>query len=406
MTHKPRTPISFLAHYLSFFIVFMISAEAFFRWGIPARESPIPAMTPESQLRNFSPHHQREGLFTSGRRAEQRSRWQVNQWGWISHREYLPDAERKHGVVVFSGDSQVEGFYVDPDAHMSAQLEGLYGEEVLGYSLASSGYKLSAYPQVARYLRTRGVHPTAFALLVNPGDLWGSVRGWGASRRSSFPTYSISLPKEDKDAQNIAQSPSADPSMALYRAPIYPYPVSPFKRLIRHSALARYMVFNAKLNPFGIAQRRADLALHSPSLSTSPEEALLYTAQAQQVIEVVIKQIRLAQPQATLIFFGDADRKEMYKRQNDHMISPPPPLAISKWMRSICQIERNRCLWIDPTESFFAKIMTGVRVDYEHNPHWNAEGHRILAELIYRRLESSQDLPAPSAPEQENNPND
>ena len=198
-------------------------------------------------------------------------------------------------------------------------------------------------------------------------------------------TYTLSLPE---DAREIAQSISGHRSMPLYRAPIYPYPVSSFKRLIRHSALARYIVFNAKLNPFGIAQRRADFGLRPTSKSGSPEDDLLYTPRAQQVIQVVIEQILLAQPQAELIFFGDADRREMYRRKEAHVITPPPPLPISKWMRSICQLKRNRCRWIDPTESFFSKIQSGVRVDYVHNRHWNTEGHQALATLIYQQLDT------------------
>jgi hypothetical protein len=388
-------------------LFFLISAELFYRTLIPARQSPLPSHDPHFQLRNFNHTQTPSGFFSSGRWIQQRSHWTINQWGWNSTIDYQSDDQRfPHQAIVFSGDSQIEGFYVNEDEHIAARYSRLDQQHhpdryVHGYSMASSGFTLGTYPTLAQYLKHHKIQPHTLVLLANPGDFKGISSLWGAPKRSRFPTYLI----------------TPYPKFSIHPAPIYPYKSTPFRRFMRQSALVRYLVFNARLNPFGFAQSRRDLALETPlssinralpnsTLNTSPtslkawrrisEADLLKTPEAQATFEFLVKQIKSTLPKTQILFLGDAPRAQLKTLLNQKALSSSsssplssktflPSFPISSFVKEQCD-RLKICRFYDPTPLFWKELKAGRRIDFKHNPHWNAHAHLILAHGIYAFL--------------------
>ena len=189
---------------------------------------------------NFDPQAEPSGHFTSGRLAQQRSRWRINRLGWNSAYEYTPEEAAGRPIVAITGDSQIEGFYVDHSEHIIRQTESLSGGRIIGYSFGIAGYKLAEYVQVARYLAHHKMQPSVFVMYINRGDVWRSVLDLGGVAGTASPRLKL-----DGDAVRLVPG-------VVYQPP-------GVRRLFRGIALARYFVFNARLNPFKSAA--ADLGM-------------------------------------------------------------------------------------------------------------------------------------------------
>ena len=72
---KKGTVRHFMVWFILFGIVFLVSAELFYRHIVPARQSPLPSHDPLFQLRNFNHQATPSGFFSSGRWIQQRSHW-------------------------------------------------------------------------------------------------------------------------------------------------------------------------------------------------------------------------------------------------------------------------------------------------------------------------------------------
>ena len=392
-TKASHSPWMFLIHLGLFFCFFIAGTELFYRWVMPARQSPLPSYESVFKLRNFDHQKTPSGFFSSGRWIQQRSHWTINSWGWNSSVEYCSDAERNgQSVVVFSGDSQIEGFYVNEDEHMAhvfTQIDRVKNPQTfsIGYSMASSGFTLATYPTLARYLKHHGIKPKALVLLANPGDFKGISPLWGAPYRSQFPTYQI----------------TPFPDFSITPAPIYPYTSTSLRRFLRKSALVRYFVFNVRLNPFGFAQSRRDLALEKrkdlPKVKSNlsintrskqqwrslSEEELVNTPEAKATFEFLVKEIHHILPKTPLIFLGDAPRGEIkhsIKKNKEIDSSSLPRFALSRFIEKQCSTLKL-CTFFDPTDLFTQALKTGEQVDFKHNPHWNAYTHAQIAHALH-----------------------
>ena len=100
----------------------LILGELFFRFVIPASDNPTVSQETAFNLIIKNPQDSQRGLFTSGRYAEQQIPWQINDLGWNYNRQYKPNSEVDRPIVAMTGDSQIEGFYVNADQHVPGRL--------------------------------------------------------------------------------------------------------------------------------------------------------------------------------------------------------------------------------------------------------------------------------------------
>ena len=351
-----------MRHFLIRFVVFLCvlgaSAEAFFRWVVPARESPIAKQETDFKLMQYDPEASSTGLFTSGRWAEQRSRWRINKMGWNSEVEYEDNTSKGRPVVAITGDSQIEGFHVELDEHVIRQTQLQSGDTVLGYSFGVAGYKLVEYIQVARYLAHHKIEPSVFVMYINRGDIWRSVLNLGGRAGTPSPRLSVD--------GGIVRFVAAE----LYRPPRV-------RRLFRWSALARYLVFNARLNPFqgGAAE------LGMTQRTTYPEEQAHQNPIYAQVVAYTLQEVRKALPSTQVAFLVDADRRTIEKGR------PAKPIGTSRVIQSQCT--SPWCTHLDLTKTFEAAWRADKKsFSFVKNYHWNAYAHATAGRALYSRLSS------------------
>ena len=72
---------------------------------------------------------------------------------------------------------------------------------------------------------------------------------------------------------------------------------------------------------------------------------------------------------------GDIDQKHLTL----------PSFAISRFVKEQCK-QLKICRFYDPTPLFWKELQAQRRIDFKHNPHWNAHTHRILAQELYSIL--------------------
>ncbi|MCA9541704.1 MAG: hypothetical protein KC620_22560 [Myxococcales bacterium] len=325
----------FLLRAAAFALIFALVAEAFFRVVVPARETPLPWQTPREGLRCYDAAGPIDGIFTSGRLAEQRARWQINPQCWNAPRPYLPAAERDRPVIAVAGDSQIEGFYVDAEAHLAARLTTLGGGAFETYAYGGSGYKLGQYLLLARYLAAEHIDPAVLVVFINRGDFAHAIDAFGA-RPQSMLTFTW------RDG-------------VVGERPPLPYAVQAWRRELRNSALARYLVFNARLNPFRDAMAEPGVG------GALEEDALVHPAYA-DILRHAIDGMRMALPTTKLAFVCEAG-----------------PIPTSALIARECAA--RDCGHLDLTDAF------------AHNPHWNAEGHRLVATTLHAWLAARGWLP-------------
>ncbi|MEE2785832.1 MAG: hypothetical protein VX589_00735 [Myxococcota bacterium] len=354
---------SFLTKFFAFGLGLFILCELFFRFVIPARESPRVRQEKTFNLIQFDPDHAREGLFTSGRYAEQRAPWAINDLGWNFDREYQPNRKIERPIVAMTGDSQIEGFYVTAQEHILRRLEKRSVESFVGYSLASAGYKLGDYILVARYLAAKDITPDLFIMYINRGDFWRAITNLGGKLGTPSPR----LREQDGQFELI---PGGE------------YPSLWYRRILRRSALIRYLVFNARLNPF----RRGTGDLAMAARQTYPEADAASMPIYERAVIYVVGQIRSALPQAKLIFVIDADRRAIEAGR------VPLPIGTSAPIQAACQ--NVECLAVDLTQPFVQAWHEQRRsFQFVGNYHWNAYAHDVASEALYKALRARNWLP-------------
>lgn len=355
---------AFLTKSIAFLLVFGLVCELFFRVVLPARESPLVRQDPVTGLRQFDPDGPRDGLFTSGRLAHQQSRWHINAQGWNSDVDYVPDTARDTPAIVITGDSQIEGMYVDPRDHLIQRVEALSDHRVAGYSMAGSGYKLGEYVRLAAYLDRMGIRPSVLVLYINPGDFWRGIKNL-AGRTGLAPRIAI----------------NADGSGHLVPGGVHP--VSRIRRLFRHSAVVRYVVFNARLNPF--AQGPADLAMNQSAVD--PEHDAAENPIYAHAFSFMVKSIGEVLPDTKLLFVVDADRHTIMAGGH------PTPIPTSAVVKAGCA--RLGCRHLDLTAPFIAAWRKDAKpLHFDHNPHWTAYTHAVAAQAVFDTLENTGWMPS------------
>lgn len=355
-----RAVLRFLLRLGLFIVVLALVAEVFFRTVVPAADSPIVWQDEALRLRRYDPQGLRDGQWTSGRRAEQRARWHINNLGWNSPQDYLPDDRRDRPVLAFAGDSQFEGMYIDWADHIAAQTAAGTGDRYLGYSFASSGYKLSQYILVARHLVAERITPKALILLINQGDFHQSL----ADRGGRGATDQLRLERTPTGMRELLPGP---------------YVVTPWRRAMRQSALARYFVFNAKINPW----LRGPVEFAMREEGEQPEDNALADPAYVEAFDYSVREMQKLLPNTRLIFLVDADRARLYREH-----TRPPRLGTSPLIEARCPA--LGCELLDLTDAFTAAYLAdGAKLNFEHNFHWNGHGHAVAAQAVLEHLRAA-----------------
>jgi lysophospholipase L1-like esterase len=327
------------------------------------RESSMPYSTidsgPERVFRFDTTHGLRDGVFTVGRFAEQQARWHINNAGWASDIDYLPPEQRTLPLIAIIGDSYIEGFAVDPNENVGARLwQKLVGRADV-YTFGKSGAAMSEYLAMARYVR-RIYRPEVIIVNIVHNDLHESVR-------NVVPAPEFTQLTEKNGSFEVAP-------------PLLDYGVTRSRRLLRASALLRYLVVNLQaLETFNtlrdrLRKREANANVYIDLVAKNRDVS---TRAARYLAHKFAEENR----DTTLIFMIDAPREDIYKGH--------PQTSNVRWMNEAVRdaAAANGITFVDLTGPMSAEYArAGVKFNSEVDHHWNAAGHRIAADAVYRAI--------------------
>jgi len=338
-----------------------LCSEVFFRVVLPAAQMPWGYYDGSEQIAQFE-HGQGSGIYTIGRFASQQGRWRINNMGWNSDIDYLPAAQRSKPLIAVLGDSYIEALQVDVTESVVSVLRRKVGDQYDVYGFGKSGAALSQYLQMSRYVN-RTFDPAVIVVNVVHNDFDESL----ISVRH-FP-YFLGV---DMTSGRPEESPLARESIRAKTS----------TKLFFASATARYLWFNLGLGG-KLTERVGSRTENIPPTARPrpPGGAPEPSSDIYKAAEYVMTQFARENPGKELIFMIDAPRKDIYAGT----LAESNVLWMNQLLKRLCAETGSR--FIDLTDPFYAKyqrdhqMLSGAE-DY----HWNAEGHRYAAEILYQNL--------------------
>lgn len=332
-----------------------------FRVVLPACEEPAYVLDPETSLPAFDPSYGTSGRYTFGRIPARGADWRINNAGWISAFDYDPRAEGDSTLrVAVLGDSFVENFYTDLDHHVDALLDGMLGPGSDAWGFGRSGAYLYQYVIMAREIDSL-YDPDVFVIFLNNNDVRSSLADFGTPTRYYF---------------QIASSDTG-----YVEIPPAPFSRSGFRKLLRRSALLRYLTINTKLGWFAEVQ----LERGTDGLAGTLAEARADTATVRilrDAADWMLGRLREEHPGKSFVFVGDVLRPPLYAGETGSLEYVDCGLV-----RVLCDsLPGMRYLDLEPVYRE-AWARDGLLFEYGNNWHWNAYGNRIICEALAGFLE-------------------
>lgn len=289
--------------------------------------------------------------------------YRINSAGWNSHREYRQDKAEGEFRVAVIGDSYVEALQVDYDQNFAAMLEQLLGTSVsqpVVYSFGRSGAPLSQYLHIVRYVSATYA-PDVYIINLVHNDFEESFRD--VAPRSYYLQFRL-----DENGDIIELPPS----------PYEPGTASRVFRVMAASALVRYLAYNLD---FLVKLTTADdtstgnAALSDHMYDTALIETLdRYTFQ--QFVDIA------RQTDSKVLLIMDAPRCSFYD-------GTPPQEAPEYTLNRIASdmAQQVGIPFLDLTPCFEADYaIHNKRFDFTGDGHWNAYGHRLVADAVFQEL--------------------
>jgi hypothetical protein len=306
--------------------------------------------------------------------------------------------------VVLLGDSFLEGYSVNREERVAEVLERLLNAhdssrraEVI--ALGTAGYSTD---QELLWMESEGLRyrPDAVVLLFCENDVWynAQARYW----RGGKPLFRIQ-----------------GDSLVLTNVPVPP----PMPEARRGWSLHKFLEQNSKLywivagfvknHPrlhalvirAGLAKVPPEMVLEAGDRLPVPEEFAVYRTRstpevdrAWKTTELLMRRMRrrVEESGAAFISFLIPSRGDIYTQETavradgGKAAEGWDPKAVARMFHSICVREQIRC--VDPTGRFRQAAVDlsrrGERLYYKYDWHWNANGHRLAAEILAEQLQA------------------
>jgi len=344
-----------------FLLLLLLLVEVVFRTVIPASDQPFYAQDSTYKIRMFDTTGVRYGYFTEGRLAEERFKWRVNNRGWNAGIDYVNADLRESKLIAITGDSYVEGFYVNWEDHFANRLkEKLVNTDV--YSFGVSGMSFAQYILVNRYLRDQ-FSPDYIVVFLGSGRLRSSL-----AEISSSP-YNLQFAKDDNG--HWIEKP---PMKVVFG----------YGKIMRMSAFVRYLIKNAGVT-LGLG------AVDNEPVGKKRDKVKeIYITDRQEILDVtrhIVKTMYKENPKSQFIFLIDGPRQELI----DGVFNPPsvPDADILKEITN-----EIGGVVVDMRERFNSEhIKYGKSFSFPRNYHWNAYANDLVAQELAALFSQ---LPEPS----------
>jgi hypothetical protein len=321
-------------------------------WTLPVNAS--------QPIFRFSPN--REFLFSRDWNFSLTNLGRVNNDGFINDEDYAANDPRP--LLAAVGDSYVEAAMVPNKETFYRRLAEMLKANGRVYSFGASGASLSQYLVWAQYAAEK-FGASGIAIVVVGNDFDESL--WSYNKRPGLHVY----------------VKGQDGSLHLRRTDYEP---SPFRYLVRHSALGRYLVFH--LNALEIArQTAARWGLTSPALAGIPQYVGNTAAAASpgrvrdshEAIAAFLDDLAkmVALPPDRIAFLVDGARYE-----RDVAITERSYFGLMR-SRFMSEALQRGYEVIDLQSWFIARSRDGqTRYEYPTDGHWNPIGHEVVAEAL------------------------
>jgi hypothetical protein len=300
-----------------------------------------------------------------------RSLKRSNNYGYAHVADYRPQARTPLFMVI--GDSFVEAQQVDAGKSAPERLHAALQGAGRVYSIGVSGAPLSQYLVFADYAR-RTFRPDAMAFFIIGNDFDESLLKYKSEPRFHY--------FEERDG-----------GLALTRRD---YALPEAKKLLRHSALLRYVLYNCA------AEHRLKALFERSAPATFaelPPAALEQRVRdSERAVDYFFERLpAMAGLNAgAIVFVLDAVRPAIY----DETALKAAASGYHERMRRYfaAQASARGYAVIDLQPVFIARYRRdGVRFDFPTDSHWNELGHRVVAEelaksALFRRVFSNTAL--------------
>ncbi|UCH83738.1 MAG: SGNH/GDSL hydrolase family protein [Candidatus Latescibacterota bacterium] len=334
-------------------IVLFVLLEIFFRVAVPANDWPYACFDQSERIFKFCPPGD-EGTATFGWLASQRGRWRVNNHGWVSPIDY-DTSKSKPRIAVF-GDSYIEAQQVDCDKSFPSVLRSEIGDRYDVYSFGVSGASLSEYVNMNRYVN-RTFAPDVLIFNLRHNDFLESI--YELNRGDT-----IMMMLDITDDSITETRPRPDYSFTEFNWK---------KRLLRKSAVVRYLIYNLRIKL--VIQNLYSRDTYSGNVSVTNVERhreLIVTA-----TEYLFDRIKAENPGRRIIVVMPAPRHAIY----DGTVTESKVLFLNDLVAEL-SIEYG-FEHLDLTESMTRDYeANGIEFNSPWDAHWDEYGHDFVARQV------------------------
>ena len=361
------TPPRFIFRFLVFVLLFVVVAEGWLRWVMPATQQPAFHQSRTTLVYNADPKVERNGIATEGRIPRVLAPWHINAAGWFSPYDYTRRQPGGHLIALY-GDSYVQGLSVPQSRHLDVDLHHDLAPGVPVYAFGLSGWYLEQYVALSRYVRTTYA-PDLIVILVGQGDVGGSLRVAGG-----FPYWWY-----------------ITPSGSSYRevAPSQVYRLGRKAALARKSALFRYLRYNAKVQlPFvhggnvGGAPIGGDTGVDAPRPATAQADAQAVAA-ALPPVRFLLARLCAANPGVPIVFAARGARYLPVGAVASSALDPE-----MEALREAC-VGSRQCHFLDLRTAFSLDwAQHHERFEALDGAHYNSHADAVAARAIAAYIEA------------------
>ena len=343
-------------------LVLLLLLELVFRFVIPAANQPDYIFNESEKMLKFDAESNTSGVFSIGKLAELRSHWSINAQGWNSPYDYASAHTNKKRICVI-GDSYIEALMVDIDKTypflLGQKLDG--SSEV--YAFGVSGSPFSQYLHMSRYVK-QNFSPDVLVINLVHNDFDESLK--------QFCVYPYDKSIEVK---NDSVAVEVEPE---------PYHYSTINRILKRSALVRYLVTNLKIEK---VLRRFQTKMSdgggggAQNANISVNRAKDHEREIAVAFEYISSKLREENPGKRIIFVMDGSRQDIYNGTLNNC-----NVCFLNDLAGRCAA-KNQIEFIDLNPVFDANYkIHHQKFNSDFDFHWDAYGHAIVADTLYKYI--------------------
>lgn len=342
-------------------IVTLLAMEAILRF-LPVRTVvPSERVDANHPIVHFVPNQ--HFVFSEGWNLQNVSHGRTNNVGFVNPVDY--DSTLHSPLLAVIGDSFVEALMVPDTETVQARLARAAKGDARVYSFGISDAPLSHYLAEAAYAH-RTFHPNAYVIVVVANDFdesllkYKNIAGQYYYRDSSGV---LALTRIDYDPQS---------GRAVFR------------RLIRHSALVRYLYYD--LGVGALLRRSQSPAAHSGLRfvgNTSAVADSARVADSKRAVDAVLRDLpaRAGIAPSQVVFAVDADRAGIYNPSERAAAQGSYFLIMRQYFIDAARAHDFGVIDLEPVfEADWNRAHQ--RFDFPTDAHWSGHGHAVVAKAL------------------------